>query len=118
MSPADWRFWSALFAAMIFLSYPAAADCDNARNPEAAIIDCTQSITSGKWGGRYLSAFYSRRADAYRKKGDNDNRAEAESGVHCPRYRSIPSKRQFPQASLSPGPPSPLIRREATPAVA
>src|SRR5260370_2917448 len=74
MSPTDWRFWSALFAAMIFLSYSAAADqCDTPQDPEAAIIDCTQSINSGKWEGRYLAAFYSNRAAAYRKKGDNDH---------------------------------------------
>ena len=72
MSPTDWRFWSALFAAMIFLSYSAAADCDSPQDPEAAIIDCTQSINSGKWKGRYLAAFYTNRAAAYHERGDND----------------------------------------------
>ena len=74
MSPADWRFWSALFAATIFLSYSAAAanQCDPPQDPEAAIIDCTQSINSGKWKGRYLAAFYTNRAAAYRATGDND----------------------------------------------
>src|SRR5450432_565850 len=74
MSPTDWRFWSALFAAMIFLSYSAAADpCDSPQDPAAAIIDCTQSINSGKWDGRYLSAYYSRRATAYHEQGENDH---------------------------------------------
>src|ERR1700730_16138315 len=77
MSPTDWRFWSALFAAMIFLSYSAAADCDAPQDPEAAIIDCTQSITSGKWKGRYLAAYYTNRAAAYHEQGDN-NRAIAD----------------------------------------
>src|SRR5665647_2576040 len=72
MSPTDLRFWSALFAATIFLSYSAAADCDTPQDPEAAIIDCTQSINSGKWKGRYLAAFYSNRAAAYHDKGDLD----------------------------------------------
>ena len=74
MSPTDWRFWSALFAAMIFLSYSAAAadQCDSPDDPEAAIIDCTRSINSGKWKGSYLAAFYSNRAAAYHAKGDND----------------------------------------------
>ena len=73
MSPADWRFWSAPFVALIFLSYSAAADqCDTPRDPEAAIIDCTRSINSGKWKGRYLAAFYSNRAAAYNEQGDND----------------------------------------------
>jgi tetratricopeptide (TPR) repeat protein len=75
MSPTDWRFWSGLFAAVIFLNYSAAADqsaCDSPRDPEAAIIDCTQSINSGKWKGHYLAAFYNNRAAAYRAKGDND----------------------------------------------
>src|SRR5450631_296216 len=73
MSPTDGRFWSALFAAMIFLSYSAAADCGTSQDPEAAIIDCTQSINSGKWKGRDQAANYSRRATAYGKKGDNDH---------------------------------------------
>ena len=79
MRPAEWRFWSALFAAMMFLSYSAAADCDSPQDPEAAIVDCTQSIHSLKWKGRYLAAFYSNRARAfhhrgyaYRARGDND----------------------------------------------
>ena len=72
MSPADWRFGSALFAAMIFLSYSAAADCDSPQDPAAAIIDCTRSINSGKWKGRYLAAFYSNRSAAYHEQGDND----------------------------------------------
>src|ERR1700686_25236 len=74
MSAADWRFWSALFAAMIFLNYSAAAadPCDSPQDPAAAIIDCTQSINSGKWKGRYLAAFYSNRAAAYHEQGDND----------------------------------------------
>ena len=73
MSPTDWRFWSALFAAMIFLSYSAAADpCDSPQDPAAAIIDCTQSINSGKWKGADLAAYYSHRAAAYRERGDND----------------------------------------------
>ena len=73
MSPTDWRFWSALFAAAIFLIHSAAADqCDSPQDPEASIIDCTRSINSGKWKGRYLAAFYSNRAVAYRDKGDND----------------------------------------------
>ena len=72
MSPPDWRFWSALFAAMLFLSYSAVADCDTPRDPKAAIIDCTQSINSGKWKGRYLAAFYTNRAAAYHEQGDND----------------------------------------------
>ena len=56
MSPTGWRFWSALFAAMI-LSYSAAADpCDSPQDPAAAIIDCTRSINSGIWKGRYLAA--------------------------------------------------------------
>ena len=57
---------------MMFLSYSAAADCDTPQDPEAAIIDCTQSINSGKWKGRYLAAFYSNRAAAYHDKGDLD----------------------------------------------
>jgi tetratricopeptide (TPR) repeat protein len=73
MSPTDWRFWSALFAAMIFLSYSAAADpCDSSQDPAAAIMDCTQSINSGKWKARHLAAFYSNRAAAYHDQGDND----------------------------------------------
>jgi tetratricopeptide (TPR) repeat protein len=72
MSPTDWRFWSTLCAATIFLSYSAAADCDTPKSPEAAIIDCTQSINSGKWKGRHLAAFYSNRATAYHDQGDND----------------------------------------------
>jgi lipoprotein NlpI len=72
MSSTDWRFWSALFAATRFLSYSAAADCDTPQDPEAAIIDCTHSINSGKWKGRYLAAFYTNRAAAYHDKGDND----------------------------------------------
>jgi lipoprotein NlpI len=60
---------------VIFLSYSAAADqssCDSPQDPEAAIIDCTQSINSGKWKAHYLAAFYNNRAAAYRAKGDND----------------------------------------------
>src|SRR5580698_3420381 len=73
MSRMGWRFWSALFAAMISLSYSAAADpCDSPQDPAAAIIDCTQSINSGKWKGRYLAAFYSNRAAAYHEQGDID----------------------------------------------
>src|ERR1700742_2144451 len=74
MSPTDWRFWSALFAATIFLNYSAAAaeQCDNPQDPKAAIIDCTQSINSGKWKGGYLAAFYNNRAAAHRAMGDND----------------------------------------------
>jgi lipoprotein NlpI len=73
MSPADRRFWSALFAAVIFLNYSAAADqCDTAQDPEATIIDCTRSINSGKWKGRYLAAYYNNRAAAYHEQGDND----------------------------------------------
>jgi len=73
MSPADWRFWSALFGVMIFLNFSAAAadPCDSPRDPAAAIIDCTQSITSGKFKGRDLAAFYSNRAAAYRARGDS-----------------------------------------------
>ena len=65
MSPTDWRFCSAFFAAMIFLSYSAAADRDSPDDPEAAIIDCTQSINSGKWKGSHLAAFYTNRVAAY-----------------------------------------------------
>ena len=72
MSPTDWRFWSALLAALIFLSYSAAADCDSPQDPQAAIVDCTRSINSGKWKGRYLAAYYTNRAAAYHEKGDND----------------------------------------------
>jgi tetratricopeptide (TPR) repeat protein len=73
MSPTDWRFGSALFAAMIFLNYSAAADpCDSPQDPAAAIIDCTQSINSGKWKGHYLAAFYSNRAAAYHAQRDNE----------------------------------------------
>ena len=57
------------------LNYSAAAGrsaCDSPRDPEAAIIDCTQSINSGKWKGHDLAAFYNNRAAAYRAKGDND----------------------------------------------
>jgi len=74
MSPTDCRFWSALFAATIFLSYSAAAadECDSPQDPEAAIIDCTQSINSGKWKGRHLAAFYNNRAAAYHEQGDLD----------------------------------------------
>src|ERR1700738_1011008 len=72
MSPTDWRFWSALFAAMIFLSYSAAADCDTPHDPEAAIIDCTQSLNSGKSKGRDLAAYYNNRAAAYHERGAND----------------------------------------------
>jgi tetratricopeptide (TPR) repeat protein len=68
----DWRFRSALFAALIFLSYPAAAaPCDSPQDPAAAITDCTQSINSGKWKGRSLAAYYSNRANAYHEQGDN-----------------------------------------------
>ena len=74
MSPADWRFWSALFAATIVLNYSAAAadPCDSPQDPAAAIVDCTQSINSGKWKGRHLAAFYSNRAAAYHEQGDID----------------------------------------------
>ena len=74
MRPLDRRFWSALFAAMMFWSYSAAAadQCDSPQDPEAAIIDCTQSINSGNWKGRHLAAFYSNRAAAYRATGDSD----------------------------------------------
>ena len=73
MSRTDWRFWSGLFAALIFLNYPAAASpCDHAEDP-AAITDCTQSINSGKWKGRYLAVYYGYRAGAYHKRGDNDH---------------------------------------------
>src|SRR6266404_1188228 len=72
MSPTDWRFWSALFAAMTFLSYSAAADCDTPQAPEATIIDCTQSINSGTWKGRDLAAYYNNRGYAYSHKGDLD----------------------------------------------
>jgi hypothetical protein len=49
MSPADSRFWSALVAAAIFLGHSAAADqCDSPNDPEAAIIDCTRNVNSGK----------------------------------------------------------------------
>jgi len=73
MSPTDWRFWSALFAAMMFLGHSAAAadQCDSPQDPEAAIIDCTRSINSGKWKGRYLAAFYSNRAAAYQQYQDD-----------------------------------------------
>ena len=76
MSPTNWRVWSAFFAAMIFWSYSAAAadQCDSPQDPAAAIIDCTQSINSGKWKGHHLAAFYNNRAAAYRATGDN-NRA-------------------------------------------
>jgi len=74
MSPTDWRFWSALFAAMIFLSYSAAADqCDTPQDPEAAIIACTQSINSGKWKGRNQAVNYTNRGNRYRDKGDLDH---------------------------------------------
>ena len=73
MSPTDWRFWSALFAAMIFLSYSAAADCDTPRDPEATIVDCTQSINSGKWKGRDQAANYTNRGNGYRDKNDLDH---------------------------------------------
>src|SRR5450432_2400586 len=70
----DWRFRSALFAALIFLSYPAAAaPCDSPQDPAAAIIDCTQGINSGKLNGRNLAAYYGNRADAYHRQGDNDH---------------------------------------------
>lgn len=74
MSLTDWRYWSALFAATIFLSHSAAAadECDSSQDPEAAIVDCTQSINSGKWKGSHLAAFYTNRAAAYQAKGDND----------------------------------------------
>src|SRR3984893_535476 len=72
MSHTDWRFSSALFAAIILLNYSASADCDTPHDPEAAIIDCTQSINSGKSKGRNLAAYYNNRAAAYRDKGDND----------------------------------------------
>jgi tetratricopeptide (TPR) repeat protein len=73
MSPTDRRFWSALFAAMVFLNYSAAADqCDPPQDPEAMIIACTQSINSGKWKGHYLAAYYNNRAAAYHEKGDLD----------------------------------------------
>jgi tetratricopeptide (TPR) repeat protein len=57
---------------MISLSYSAAADCDTPQDPEATIINCTQSINSGKWGGSYLAAYYNHRGNAYSDKGDND----------------------------------------------
>jgi lipoprotein NlpI len=73
MSPTDWRFWSVLSAAMIVLSYSAAADqCDTPQAPEATIIACTQSINSGKWKGRDLAAYYNNRGYAYNTKGDPD----------------------------------------------
>ena len=80
MRPMDWRFWSALFVATIFLGcaaaflgYSAAADqCDSALDPEAAIADCSRSIKSGKPKGRDLAAYYNNRAVAYRARGDND----------------------------------------------
>jgi tetratricopeptide (TPR) repeat protein len=73
MRPTGWRFWSALFAAMIVLSYSAAADqCDTPQAPEATIIACTQSINSGTWKGRDLAAYYNNRGYAYSHKGDLD----------------------------------------------
>jgi lipoprotein NlpI len=72
MSPPKWRFWSALSAAMMLLNYSAAADCDTPHDPEAAIIDCTQSINSGKWKGRDQAANYTYRGNGYRDKNDLD----------------------------------------------
>ncbi|MBR1246084.1 tetratricopeptide repeat protein [Bradyrhizobium sp. AUGA SZCCT0169] len=72
MRPTDWRFWSALFAATIFLGYSAAADqCDSVQDPEATITACSRSIKSGKPKGRDLAAYYNNRAVAYRARGDN-----------------------------------------------
>jgi tetratricopeptide (TPR) repeat protein len=72
MRPPKWRFWSALSAAMIFLNYSAAAGCDAPHDPEARIIDCTQSINSGKWKGRDQAASYTNRGNGYRDKNDLD----------------------------------------------
>ncbi len=75
MSPTDWRFWSALFAATIGLNYSAlaGADCDAPGDPDSAIVDCSQSIHSGKWKGSRLAAFYTNRGAAYHEKGDLDH---------------------------------------------
>src|SRR5258708_9370186 len=74
MSPTDWRFWSALFAAVTLWSYSAAADpCDTLRDPEPRIIACTQSINSGKWTGRNQAMNYTNRGNGYREKGDLDH---------------------------------------------
>ena len=70
MSRTDWRFWSALFAATIFLSYSAAATpCDIRKTPRLSIIACTQGINSGKWKGRDLAAYYSNRAGRLPRQG-------------------------------------------------
>ena len=73
MRPADWRFWSALFAVTICLncSASAGADCDGPGDPDSAIVDCSQSINSGKWKGSRLAAFYTNRAAAYHERSDN-----------------------------------------------
>ena len=69
MSPADWRSWSALFAALMLLSCSAAADdCDTLQDPESVIAACTQSINSGKWSGRNLAINYTNRGSGYRAK--------------------------------------------------
>src|SRR5664279_4983909 len=74
MSPTDRRFWSAFFAAMIFLSYSAAADeCDTLQDPEPRIVACTQSINSGKWKGHNQAVNYTSRGNGYRDKGELDH---------------------------------------------
>ena len=73
MRRTDWRFWSALFAAVIFLNHSAAADCETPRDPEARIADCTQRIDSGKWKGRDQAANYTRRGNGYRDRNDLDH---------------------------------------------
>src|ERR1700689_2727558 len=74
MSRTEWGFSSALFATVIFLSGPAAADsCDTLRDAEPRIVACTQSINSGKWKGHNQAVNYNNRGNAYRLKGDNDH---------------------------------------------
>jgi tetratricopeptide (TPR) repeat protein len=76
MRSTDWRFWSALCAALICLSGPAAAArhniCDDAQDPAASIADCTKNIDSGDFEGADLAAFYSNRAASYHAQGDID----------------------------------------------
>ena len=76
MSRIDWRFWSALCAAIICLSGPATAVerniCDDAQDPAASIADCTENINSGNFKGHELAAFYSNRAASYHALGDNE----------------------------------------------
>jgi lipoprotein NlpI len=59
-------------AAMIFLSLPAADECDDLRDAEPRIASCSRSINSGKWQGHDQAVNYFNRGNAYHDEGDND----------------------------------------------